>query len=473
MARVLVTGANGFIGSHLCELLLERGHQVAGLIRPTSDPRSLTPLFDRFPGRLVLVMGDLTRPQSLEAAVEGVEFVYHLAAKVMGTSEAEFRNANTTGVGNLLAALARRKGPGLKRFLYVSSQAAAGPSPSPQPIAATAPPNPVSWYGRSKRDAEELVRKAGLPATIVRPVAVYGERETDLSGGTFPVVAAGFAPRVGLGDKIVTMVYVGDLVRGMVEAAESPATVGRTYFLADPAPVPASLMIRAVADALQTRVRIPLIVPAFALAIGAHLAEWLHFFTRARPALTRDKVREVRQRYWAASPAAALADFGWQAKVGLEEGMRRAVADWRERLRRDGNLTAQPPRERAIQTYLLALGAGILTEGSSHLANLYHFHPAWFIVIAVLGFFGLIVGTISYVTAAWPKIAQFLVGAIAFLIVESANHYWAHLWEFEPEPLGKLDPWLRAGILSVPIGLEPVIIIAIVGAIYRKQLRLG
>jgi nucleoside-diphosphate-sugar epimerase len=477
MAKALVTGANGFIGSHLCELLLERGHRVTGLVRTTGDLRPLAPLFDRFGSRFTLSLGDLTAPASLDAAVDGVEYVYHLAAKVMGTSQAEFRTPNTLGTRNLLEAIARRLGPAPQRFLFVSSQAAAGPSPTSTPLTEADPPRPVSWYGQSKRDAEELVRQAAdrLPVTIVRPVAVYGERELDLSGGTFPVVAAGFAPRIGLGggDKTVTMVYVGDLVRGIVAAAESSATVGHTYFLADSAPVPARQMIGAVADALGTRVRIPLVVPTLALSLGAPLAEWAHFLTRARPAITRDKVREVRQRHWAASATAARRDFGWQAQVSLGDGMRRAVADWRERRRRDGNVTAQPRRERAVQTYGLAVGAGILTEGISHLAQWYHFHPAWFIVVAVLGFFGGVIGTVSYLTAAWPKIGQFLTGAVAFLIVESANHYWWHLWEFEPVPFGRLDPWVRAGILAVPIGLAPVVVDAVVGALYRKRLRLG
>src|SRR5262249_44304202 len=87
MPRALVTGASGFIGSHLCELLLRRGYEVVGLVRPTSDIHALQRLSIEFPDRFGLVIGDTTDRADLNAAVRGVDFIFHLAAKVMGTSE--------------------------------------------------------------------------------------------------------------------------------------------------------------------------------------------------------------------------------------------------------------------------------------------------------------------------------------------------------------------------------------------------
>jgi len=363
----------------------------------------------------------------------------------------------------------------LQRFLLVSSQAAAGPSPTPAPIDESRPLNPVSWYGRSKADAEALALRAhqdGMPITIVRPVSVYGERETDLSGGSFPAVNAGLAPRIGFREMTITVVYVGDLVEGMVAAAESHETRGKAYFLADRT-ITSGDLVRAVADALRKRVRIPLIVPTFFLAIGGVLAEWMHFFTRARPGLTRDKVREIRAGHWAATAAAAKRDFGWEAQVALPEGLRRATADWALRRKQAADFTAQPDRERAVQTYLLGVAAGLVCEGTSYVARWYQFHPPWLIVVAVLGYFGAMVGTLAFLLARQSKLIQFLASGALFVAVELANNYVLHLWEFTGPPFAGLNPFVRAGILAIPVGLVPVVNNAIVGAVYRTRLRIG
>src|SRR5882757_9393883 len=157
MSSCLVTGANGFIGRHLVGLLLERGDDVVGLIRPTSDTSSLVPLFERHGSRLRLILGDLREPATLAEGVEGVDHVFHLAAVLLGTTEAEFRDTIVQGTANLLAAIESRSSDAtLKRFLYVSSLAAVGPSPPDQSLTEEAPCRPVSWYGAAKRDAEAL-----------------------------------------------------------------------------------------------------------------------------------------------------------------------------------------------------------------------------------------------------------------------------------------------------------------------------
>jgi dihydroflavonol-4-reductase len=476
MAKVLVTGINGFIGSHLAELLLTRGDEVVGLVRPTADLRSLGPLSDRYGDRLRLVVGDLRTGSGLAEAVRGVEVVYHLGAVVMGTSEGEFRGTIVEGTRKLLEAVVAARNPGFRRFLMTSSQAAAGPAPSPAPIDEKAPRNPVSWYGKSKRDAEDLVVEfagRGVPVTIVRPVAVYGERETDISGGTFPAVRAGVRPRIGLREKTVSFVYVGDLVRGMVEAAASPAALNRTYFLANPGTNTASEVVATIAKAMGKRFGFPVFIPHAAVWLVAVVSEWLHTFTRTRPMVTRDKVRELRQTSWAVSPAAAQRDFGWLAGTPLDDGMRSAVADWEFRQQQAGRIAAEAPRDRAIKTFTLAALLGVVVESLAYLAGWYVYTSWWLIVVAMFGFFGVVIGLIAYLLAGRAAIAQFAAGAAAFLAVEIPNHLWLQLWHFSPALLGDQDPWVRAGILAVPMGLAPLVINWAIGLLYRVRLRLG
>jgi nucleoside-diphosphate-sugar epimerase len=476
MAKVLVTGVNGFIGSHLAELLLASGDEVVGLVRPTADLRSLAPLSNRYGDRLQLVVGDLRTGLGLGEAVRGVEIVYHLGGLVMGTSQAEFQMTNTVGTRRLLEAVLAARGPHFRRFLYTSSQAAAGPAPSPAPIDETAPRHPVSWYGESKRDAEDAVTEyadRGLPVTIVRPVSVFGERETDISRGTFPAVRAGFRPRIGLAEKTLSVIYVGDLVRGMVAGAASPAALNRVYFLSNPTPNTASQFIATIAKAMDKRFGIPILVPNFTLWIGGVISEWVHAFTRTRPMITRDKSREVRQKSWAVSPAAAQRDFGWVATTPLEDGLRAEVDDWKRRTAQASHITAEVSRDRAIKTFTLAALIGIVVEGLAYLAHWYAYTPGWLIVVAMFGFFGGVIGAISYLLAGRAAIAQFVAGAAAFLAVEIPNHLWLRLWHFSPALLGDKDPWLRAGVLAVPMGLVPLIINGAIRLLYDVRRRLG
>ena len=162
--KVLVTGASGFLGSHIAEQLARQGHTVRVLVRRTSD-RSFLRGFETEEA-----LGDVTQPESLPAAVAGVDAVVHAAGLVKARSAAEFQAVNAGGTANLLSAL--NGAGGLRRFVLISSLAAHGPSPDGRPRRPTRPPPPSSDYGRSKLMAEELVRSwAGeeRPATIIRP----------------------------------------------------------------------------------------------------------------------------------------------------------------------------------------------------------------------------------------------------------------------------------------------------------------
>lgn len=477
MARCFITGVNGFIGSHLAETLLERGDEVVGMVRTTSDTRSLTPLFERYGSRFRIVVGDLRDPQTLVAGLEDVDYVFHLGAVLLGTSEGEFMETNMNGTRNLLDVVMHHRTDRLKRVVFTSSLAAAGPSRDGTPVDETKPPSPVSWYGRSKAQAERIAKEymdRGLPITVGRPVAVYGERERDLSGGTFPFVKLGLKPMIGFQRKGLSMVYVKDLVAGLIAAAESEATVGKTYFFSDPQPYKDTDVVEAAADAMGKRIRIPLITPQLLLPVAGFFAETLHRFTRARPALTRDKAREVKQRYWVASPAAANRDFGWSGTVSLAEGMKRSVTEWRERKERT-RAVHEPMRDRAVKTYLIALGFGIVVEGIARIGQWYEFTPWWLILVVIVAVFGGVMGSISLFFARSPAVIQFVLGAIVGTGAELLNHYWFHSWEFAPEFTARLpsDPWLLALSLGLPAGLMPVLVNGIVQALYGLRLRLG
>ena len=188
---VLVTGSTGFIGSHLVELLLQKGCRVRCLIRKTSDLQWLKDLPVEF------VEGDIADPPSLARAVRGVEYIYHSAGLTKARTEDQYFRANAGGTRSLLEA-ARDVAPGLKRFLFLSSQTAAGPSPTITPITEEFPPRPITTYGRSKLQGEkECLSVSGrVPVTICRAPAVYGPRDKDVFE-FFHTVSRGLQPMAG------------------------------------------------------------------------------------------------------------------------------------------------------------------------------------------------------------------------------------------------------------------------------------
>lgn len=315
----LITGATGFIGSHLAEALLQRGHRVRCLVRRTSDLKWLA-------GRPVeLCCGSLEDLESLTAASRDVDYLYHLAGAVKARHPQDFFRHNTEGALNLARA-ALASAPRLKRFLFASSQAAAGPAPGlDRPVREADGCHPISMYGKSKLLAEQqLMGLSGkLPLTVIRPPAVYGPRDTEVLM-YFRWIRRGLAPLPGFRTRYAHLVYVKDLVRGMIQAAESENARGRTYFLAEDRAYSWQEISDRIARALGRRpLRVHL--PLFLAHFSATLAEAGAFVARQPTQFDRQKVREMSQRYWAVSAAAARRDFGFQSEYDLERGVAETV----------------------------------------------------------------------------------------------------------------------------------------------------
>jgi nucleoside-diphosphate-sugar epimerase len=368
--------------------------------------------------------------------------------------------------------------PTLKRFLFVSSQAAAGPGQSPAPLQEIDPARPISAYGESKRQAEEMVLAAAahLPVTIVRPAAVYGARERDLSN-TFPLIENRIHPVLGLQEKFLVMVYVEDLVQGMIAAAESAQALGNVYFLNHLEVLTARQVPRTIAAAMDKPAGLPLPVPLILPRLAAPFAEWGYRLTRQRPPLTRDKAKEVAQRYWVADPGRARADFGWEARHSLAEGMVPTVAAYRQEQAALREMPLEKPKTLWAKYVISATALGLLIEILSATGNFYTFQPAWAVLVAVAGFFGALLGTLAMWTRRRPAWLQFLAGTAPTVAVELANEYgWLPLisWRFSPGwPPGISDPLLRAFVLGAAGGVVILLANAMVRALYRRRLRVG
>ena len=330
MAKILITGASGFIGSHLTKTLLAENHEVTCLVRPSS------PLDRLRQSHVRLAYGDVTDGDSLPAAFEGQDVVFHLAGSVRAVHVEHLYRVNEEGVRNVASACAAQAAPPV--LVLVSSLAAVGPSRDGQPRVECDPLLPVSHYGRSKRAGERIARDWArrVPITIVRPPAVFGEAD--------PATKKIFAPIARWGVHVVpswrnfrlSLVHADDLVSLLVLAAqrgkrlapdaEEPSALAQgCYFAAcdrDPTYAQFGRMIGYALGRRRTRiVRVgPVII--WSLAYASTLASRL----RGRPwYFDRDKAREARAGSWTCSAAAASRDLGFSVAAPLSQRLRQTV----------------------------------------------------------------------------------------------------------------------------------------------------
>lgn len=319
MERILVTGANGFVGSHLAAALVQRGYQVRCMVRKTSDLRYVQSL------PVEWAYADLTPGPALRQACEGIDAVCHCAALTRALDEETFFQVNAQGA-QTLAQHCLEVQPDLRRFLFVSSLAAAGPSRHPDDVIREEDdPHPITWYGKSKLAAEQLLQQMGdrLPLTIVRPAAVFGPRDRDFVA-YFEVVKYHLRLRLGRHERWASLIYVKDLLDLIVRALESPQALGQTYFGTAYA-VTYAMLDDAIARALNRRT-IPITVPEGVLT---PIALWAGIQGKltGRPALLNNqRVLDLRQSYWLCSGEKARAELGFAPQVNFDRAVHETAA---------------------------------------------------------------------------------------------------------------------------------------------------
>lgn len=469
MTKVFVTGANGFIGSHLVRELLEKDYEVNCLVRHTSDISSLKGL------PVKIFIGDLREPESLLNPVTDVEYIFHLAAEVSEVSYQAFIDANSSGTKNLLDAANEKAKNTLKRFLFVSSQAAAGPCDGKNPLNETTPPNPNTWYGKSKFKAEQILNSFSphIPFTIVRPSIVYGEREEDLKK-IFPLISNRIQPKVGILKKYFGMIYVEDLVDGIIKASKSETTLYETYFLTNPDVITAKEAIKTLAKAMGKTFGIIIPVPIFMMHVVGPLLEFIYHFSRRRPALTRDKARLFSGRYWIATPEKAKKDFDWEAKYSLYEGASKTVKYYLENEREYCEMPLEKGMLFGVKYISIAILLGLIIEVFNFTGQFYIPISWWMIILFCLGYFGIFLGYIALLLRKTSGITQFIIGVLASGSIEILNSKFLHLWNFSPALVNtNINIWIKSLIFGASGGVFLILLNSIMKSLYKRRIRLG
>jgi nucleoside-diphosphate-sugar epimerase len=322
--KVLVTGASGFLGSHVAEQLAARGDSVRVLVRRSSSRKHLEDLRG-----IEFAEGSVDDAESVARATAGVDAVVHIAGIVKARNSDEFFATNVGGTQNVVAAA--KASPTVKRFVFASSQAVAGPSEDGSPVPIDRDPRPVTHYGRSKLASEQAViaEKDRLHVVVIRPPLIYGPRDT-ATLEFFQWVGRGVRLVYGDGGNTLSVIYASDCAAAFVRALEADVPSGSTYFVEDGRVHVWRDVIGEIERAVGKRTFVRVGIPLKVVKGYAALSEAYGKITNKAVMVTRDKFNELSQRHWVCDGTPARAALGWEPKVPLREGIERAARWYRQ-----------------------------------------------------------------------------------------------------------------------------------------------
>ncbi len=316
--RALVTGATGFIGSHLVENLVAKNWDVTCIVRE----KSRTDFLQNLP--VTILKGPMSQINFLEKAAEGQDYIFHLAGRIRSTSPERYDIANRKLTKDLAhACLSNNRN--LKRFIFVSSISAAGPSPPGHYSEEKDPPSPTSEYGRSKLRAEEAIQKIWniIPCTIIRPSSVYGPRqqETEL---LIKLIRKRIVPLLKDRPPTTSLIYVKDLIKGILQAAFSSKATSQVYYLTDSK----GYSWRKIILTVKTHVLKDALFLPFNegfISCFAWLADILKTIRIIKSYFGRRAWQVMILTPWLFSSDKARRDFGYKACYTLDEGIKETV----------------------------------------------------------------------------------------------------------------------------------------------------
>ena len=319
--RILVTGATGFTGKALCRRLLDEGHEVVAL---DYKEGYLTEELREWGAEVHI--GSVVNSSIVDGLMPGIDVVQHLAAafREMNVPDSHYYEVNVTGTRNVLEAAYRE---GVQKFIYCSTCGVHGNCDNP-PAAEDAPIQPADYYQRTKYEAEPVVLeyfRKGLPATIIRPAAIYGPGDPERFFMIFRRVGKGVFPMFGNGKTFYHPVYIDNLIDAHILAQNPETGLGEAYLIADEEYVEIEDLVRRVAKAMNTEVKVPHYPVMPIVAIGHIVEKACRPFGITPPIFPR-RVDWYRQNR-AFDISKARRDLGYQPKIGLDDGLRRSY-EW-------------------------------------------------------------------------------------------------------------------------------------------------
>ncbi|MEO0184553.1 MAG: NAD(P)-dependent oxidoreductase [candidate division WOR-3 bacterium] len=310
---ILVTGATGFLGKNFV-FEHTKTSPVKILVRQTSD----TSLF-KDNSNVIINSGDLIVNKGIAQALDDVEIVIHCAARTNGSRFNDFYCDNVVATRNLIEAMKRKS---VDKLLLISTQSAGGPCCSEEAVNETTPSHPVSFYGLSKKMAEDVVRKSGLQYNILRPCSVYGPYDMEILK-FIKLIKRGFYPIIGGGNKCVSLVYVKDLVKLMQVIVERGLFNNKTYYVSDGNCYQYDEVVQEICRILNRKYCFKVSIPeSFAYIFGL-LNDLL--LPQKRMLVGFDKIRDMSKDFWICENSRIIEESGWTPEYDLNKGMEETI----------------------------------------------------------------------------------------------------------------------------------------------------
>lgn len=319
--KVLVTGGTGFTGKALVKRLLDEGHDVVAL-----DYKEGIKTEELRQWGAKVVIGSVADRKVVDECMRGVEIVHHLAAafRELNVPDTYYWEINVQGTRNALEAAERE---GVKKFVYCSTCGVHGNVDHP-PAGEDAPIAPADYYQQTKYEAEPIVQEfgtRGMKTVILRPAAIYGPGDPERFGMIFRRVKTGVFPMFGDGKVFYHPLYIDNFVDVFMAVMRPGVGDGGTYLIADKEYVQIEDLVRRVAKAMGTAVRIPHL-PVWPVVAVGHVVEKICKPFRITPPIFPRRVDWYRQNR-AFDIRRAERELGYRPAVGLDEGLRR-TAEW-------------------------------------------------------------------------------------------------------------------------------------------------
>ncbi len=311
MKKIIISGANGFIGSRLINYLYQEGFEVEGLVRHNADMTLLNP-------DISVKQVDYNDQNIMREIISETDVFIHCAAQTKARSFEEICR-NNVDLTQSLVKLANQS-ESLQHFIFISSQAAGGPGNGHQSVRESDIPHPVSWYGKSKLLAEKSIqRSCHKNWTILRSASVYGPGDKDFLA-YFQLIEKHLAVHPGLSDKFISLIYVDDLVKIIAKCMLNPICYGKIYNCSDGRAYTVKSFIDTLALAMNQLV-ISFAVPDYFVALTGTFAEVLGRLQRKLPVLNRQKVKEFSHKNWLCSNLQLVNDIGFKSEKQLLDNL--------------------------------------------------------------------------------------------------------------------------------------------------------
>ncbi|HME51167.1 MAG TPA: NAD-dependent epimerase/dehydratase family protein [Candidatus Lokiarchaeia archaeon] len=331
--KAIVTGANGFVGSHLCKYLLGQGVDVHALVRKTSDLFLLKDLVPDLKG-ITLEYGDITSIDSLKEAFANKDVIFNAAGIIKGTKQETYDRVNVDGFKNVCDAVLEVN-PNVETVIMFSSQAAAGPSKLGQIMTEDDEPVPMErdMYGISKLRMEQAIKPYmdKLPISIVRPPSVFGPGDV-VTFDLFNAAKVGLKAVIGKRKMPYSIVDVTDLCEGVYLMATTPDAIGNVFYFTTGEPTDWNALPDLIGETCfgkKKPLRTLWLTTRSALLV-AGLLEFFAKFTRKTPFLNKSKMIEGSATGWAVSSDKAKKLLGWQPRHTIESSMQEAATWFKE-----------------------------------------------------------------------------------------------------------------------------------------------